>query len=32
VTRIGVVTKSRALLVQEDGATRPLPTGFEHFR
>jgi thiamine-monophosphate kinase len=32
VTRIGVVTRSRALLVQNVGGTRPLPAGFEHFR
>jgi thiamine-monophosphate kinase len=32
VTRIGVVTRSRDLLVDEGGRTRPLPQGYEHFR
>jgi thiamine-monophosphate kinase len=32
VTRIGVVTKSRDLLVDDGGRTRPLPHGYEHFR
>jgi thiamine-monophosphate kinase len=33
ITRIGVVTKARDLLVASpDGTTRGLPTGFQHFR
>jgi thiamine-monophosphate kinase len=32
VTRIGVVTRGRALLLQDDQGTRDLPAGFEHFR
>ena len=31
ITRIGVVTKSRDLLVRDEDGTRPLPTGYEHF-
>lgn len=32
VTRIGVVTRSRDLLLRRDGETAPLPAGYEHFR
>jgi thiamine-monophosphate kinase len=32
VTRIGVVTRSRALLEQDVVGTRPLPAGIEHIR
>jgi len=32
ITRIGVVTRARDLLVHDGGHTRPLPDGFEHFR
>jgi thiamine-monophosphate kinase len=32
ITRIGVVTKRRDLLVRDEGGTRPLPTGYEHFK
>jgi thiamine-monophosphate kinase len=32
VTRIGVVTRSRDLLIEDGGRTRPLPQGYEHFR
>lgn len=32
LTRIGVFTKAPALLVHIDGASVPLPGGFEHFR
>lgn len=32
VTRIGVVTRSCELVVQEGGTTRQIPSGFEHFR
>ena len=32
VTRIGIVTKGGEVLMKHDGATRPLPAGFEHFR
>ena len=32
ITRIGVVTRTRELLVREAGRTRELPRGFEHFR
>jgi thiamine-monophosphate kinase len=32
ITRIGVVTKSRDLLVAASGDTRVLPAGFQHFR
>jgi thiamine-monophosphate kinase len=32
ITRIGVVTKGRDLLVREKDGTRPLPEGYEHFK
>ena len=32
ITRIGVVTRTRELLVREAGRTRELPQGFEHFK
>jgi len=32
ITRIGAVTRGRDLQLHEDGDTRPLPDGFEHFR
>jgi thiamine-monophosphate kinase len=32
ITRIGVVTKGRELLVRDENGTRPLPAGYEHFR
>ena len=32
ITRIGVVTKGRELLVRDDAGLHPLPTGYEHFR
>ena len=32
ITRIGVVTKARDLLVRERGGVRQLPAGYEHFR
>ena len=32
ITRIGVVTKSRDLLVRDEDSTRPLPDGYEHFK
>jgi thiamine-monophosphate kinase len=32
ITRIGVVTRSRDLLLTGDGAARELPRGYEHFR
>jgi thiamine-monophosphate kinase len=32
ITRIGVVTKGRDLLVRDDQGTRPLPDGYEHFK
>ncbi len=32
VTRIGVITKDRALVVRDDTGSRPLPAGYEHFR
>jgi len=32
ITRIGVVTKSRELLVRDEDGTRPLPEGYEHFK
>ncbi len=32
ITRIGVVTKGRDLLVRDEDRTRPLPTGYEHFK
>lgn len=32
ITRIGVVTKGRDLLVRGEDGTRPLPEGYEHFR
>ena len=31
ITRIGVVTKGRDLLVCDERGTRPLPAGYEHF-
>jgi len=31
ITRIGVVTKGRDLLVRDETGTRPLPEGYEHF-
>jgi thiamine-monophosphate kinase len=32
ITRIGVVTKDRELLVREETGLTPLPSGYEHFR
>jgi thiamine-monophosphate kinase len=32
VTRIGVVTKARDVLIRDGERTRPLPQGYEHFR
>ena len=32
ITRIGVVTKGRELLVRDEDRTRPLPEGYEHFK
>jgi thiamine-monophosphate kinase len=32
ITRIGVVTKGRDLLVRDEDGTRPLPDGYQHFR
>lgn len=32
ITRIGVVTPERQILLAEAGTTRQLPSGFEHFR
>jgi thiamine-monophosphate kinase len=32
ITRIGVVTKARELVVRDDAGARPLPQGYEHFR
>jgi thiamine-monophosphate kinase len=32
LTRIGVVTKGRGVLIQQNGTARPLPAGYEHFR
>jgi len=32
ITRIGVVTKGQELLVRGEDGTRPLPTGYEHFK
>jgi thiamine-monophosphate kinase len=32
ITRIGVVTKGRELLVRDEDGTRALPTGYEHFK
>jgi thiamine-monophosphate kinase len=32
ITRIGVVTKERKIVLKASGAERPLPDGFEHFR
>jgi thiamine-monophosphate kinase len=32
ITRIGVVTKGRDLLVRDDDGTRTLPEGYEHFK
>ena len=31
ITRIGVVTKGRELLMRDQNGTRPLPGGYEHF-
>jgi len=32
LTRIGVVTKTKSVLVRDAGSVRELPAGFEHFR
>jgi thiamine-monophosphate kinase len=32
ITRIGVVTKGRDLLVRDESGARPLPDGYQHFR
>jgi thiamine-monophosphate kinase len=32
ITRIGVVTKGRELMVRDESGTRPLPDGYEHFK
>jgi thiamine-monophosphate kinase len=32
ITRIGVVTRDRTLVVASAASSRPLPAGFEHFR
>jgi thiamine-monophosphate kinase len=32
ITRIGVVTKSRELLLRDEDGTRALPTAYEHFK
>jgi thiamine-monophosphate kinase len=32
ITRIGVVTKDRRLLLKDQRGTRDLPAGYEHFR
>jgi len=32
ITRIGVVTKGRDLLVRDGSSTRPLSEGYEHFK
>ena len=32
ITRIGVVTKGRELLVRNQDGLHPLPAGYEHFR
>jgi thiamine-monophosphate kinase len=32
ITRIGVVTKARDVLLKDETGTRPLPAGYEHFR
>jgi thiamine-monophosphate kinase len=32
ITRIGVVTKGRDLLVRDENGTHPLPDGYQHFR
>jgi thiamine-monophosphate kinase len=32
ITRIGVVTKARDLLLRDEGAHRPLPAGYQHFK
>jgi thiamine-monophosphate kinase len=32
LTRIGIVTKERGLVIREAAGTRELPAGFEHFR
>jgi thiamine-monophosphate kinase len=32
ITRIGVVTKGRELLVRDEDSTRPLPDGYQHFK
>jgi thiamine monophosphate kinase len=31
ITRIGVVTKGKDVLLREDQSTRELPRGYEHF-
>jgi thiamine-monophosphate kinase len=32
ITRIGVVTKGREMMVRDESGTRPLPDGYEHFK
>jgi thiamine-monophosphate kinase len=32
LTRIGSCTADRAVVVQQDGVTRPMPSGYSHFR
>ncbi len=32
ITRIGVVTRAREVVLKDDAGTRALPSGFEHFR
>jgi len=32
ITRIGVVTKGRDVLLRDDQGTREMPAGYEHFR
>jgi thiamine-monophosphate kinase len=32
LTRIGVCTENRALLLRRDGSDQPLPAGYDHFR
>jgi thiamine-monophosphate kinase len=32
LTRIGVCTADRAIVLRQDGADRPLPAGYSHFR
>jgi thiamine-monophosphate kinase len=31
ITRIGVVTRARDLLLKDEHGTRPVPAGYEHF-